>query len=193
MQSIEKLIGVLAGVIIGSAQVVYLVNTIGRKVRPSVLSWIGWAFLMGTSLLSQIVAKGWQWSMAGILCSTVGCLTIGATALLIRNYSLSRQDWLYVLLGALCVGVYLLSANPWMTTGFAIAADAVLAVPTVLKAWHDPVSERSWAWVLGVVSSMLALAICVGHDWIYVLFPGYLLLFNGVMAYLTQLRPRFLV
>jgi len=57
-----------------------------------------------------------------------------------------------------------------------------------LKAWRDPGSERSLAWVLGVASSTLALVICVGHDWIYVLFPAYLLLFNGVMAYWTQLR-----
>jgi hypothetical protein len=192
MQSIEKILGLLAGIVIGSAQITYLVNTVGRKVRPSVLSWIGWAFLMGTSLVSQVVAKGWQWSMTGILCSTVGCMTIGLVALLIRNFSLTRKDWLYVVLGAICVGVYLVSANPWMTTVFAIAADGVLAVPTVAKAWRDPLSERSWAWVLGLVSSVLALVICVGHDWIYVLFPGYLLLFNGVMAYLTQARKQAL-
>lgn len=193
MQAVEKLLGLLAGIVIGSAQVIYLINTISGKVRPSVLSWIGWAFLMGTSVVSQVVSKGWQWSMTGVLCSTVGCLTIGLVALLIRNYSLERKDWQYVVWGVLCVGVYLLSNDPWMTTVFAIGADAILGVPTLTKAWNDPVSERSWAWVLGVVSSTLALIICVGHDWIYVLFPGYLLLFNGSMAYLTQARKRALV
>ncbi|HLZ88681.1 MAG TPA: hypothetical protein VKQ52_15605 [Puia sp.] len=188
MQVIEKTLGLLAGIIIGSAQVIYLINTVTRKVRPSVLSWIGWAFLMGTSVVAQVLSKGWQWSMTGILCSTAGCLAIGAAALLTGNYALSRKDWQYVAWGVLCVGIYLLSNNPWMTTGFAIGADAVLGVPTVLKAWRDPVSERSLAWVLGVVSSSLALVICVGHDWIYVLFPAYLFLFNGMMAYLTRGR-----
>ena len=192
MPTVERILGLLSGVIIGSAQVIYLINTIGRKVRPSVLSWIGWAFLMGTSVLSQVVGKGWQWSMTGILCSTLGCLTIGVVALLIRNYALERKDWQYVVWALLCVMVYWLSANPWMTTIFAIGADAVLGIPTVLKAWRDPVSERSLSWLLGVVSSTLALIICVGHDWIYVLFPAYLLLFNGVMAYLTQARKRAL-
>jgi len=190
MQQVERILGLVAGIIIFGAQVVYLINTIGRKVRPSVLSWTGWAFLMGTSVVAQVVGKGWQWSMTGILFSTVGCLAISTTAVLTRNYSLERKDWLYVILGALCVGVYLLSANPWMTTIFAIGADAVLGVPTIKKAWHDPVSERSWAWVMGVISSTLALVICVGHDWIYVLFPGYLVLFNGLLAYLTQVAPR---
>jgi hypothetical protein len=190
MAALEKILGLLAGIIIGSAQVVYLINTLTKKVRPSILSWTGWAFLMGTSVLSQVVSKGWQWSMTAVLCSTVGCLTIGITALATRNYSLERKDWQYLVWSALCVGIYLLSGNPWMTTVFAILADAILGVPTVLKAWRDPVSERSWAWVMGFVSSTLALAICVGHDWIYVLFPAYLLLFNGVMACLTRQSDR---
>jgi hypothetical protein len=182
----EKILGLLAGIIIGGAQVIYLINTIMRKVRPSVLSWTGWAFLMGTSVVSQVVSKGWQWSMTGILCSTVGCLAIASAALATRNYSLERKDWQYVVLSAGCVAIYLLSGNPWITTIFAILADALLAVPMITKAWRDPVSERSAAWVLGALSSTLALIICVGHDLIYVLFPSYLLLFNGGMAFLTR-------
>jgi hypothetical protein len=189
MATIEKLLGLLSGLIIGSAQLIYLINTVTKKVRPSPLSWIGWAFLMGTSVVSQVYTKGWQWSITSVLCSTAGCLTIGIAALVTRNYSLHRKDWQYVVWSALCVGIYLLSGNPWMTTGFAVCADAILGVPTVVKAWRDPVSERSAAWVLGVVASTLALIICVGHDWIYVLFPAYLFLFNGMMTYLTRL-PR---
>jgi len=190
MRDFERIFGLLAGIIIGSAQIIYLINTVTRKVRPSVLSWIGWAFLMGTSVLSQVVTKGWQWSMTGVLCSTLGCLTIGVAALLIRNYSLARKDWQYVVWAVLCVAIYWLSANPWMTTIFAICADAILGVPTIVKAWRDPLSERSLAWLLGVASSTLALIICIGHDWIYVLFPAYLLFFNGAMAYLTRRVPR---
>jgi hypothetical protein len=193
MPTIEKILGLLSGIIIGSAQLIYLVNTVTRKVRPSVLSWIGWAFLMGTSVVSQVVGKGWQWSMTSIVCSTLGCLTIGITALLLRNYSFARKDWQFVVWGLVCVIVYLVSANPWMTTVFAICADAILGVPTLLKAWRDPASEKSLAWVLGVASSAIALIICIGHDSIYVLFPAYLLLFNGAMAYLTQVRKRMLL
>lgn len=193
MQAVEKILGLLSGIIIGSAQVIYLINTLTKKVQPSVLSWTGWAFLMGTSVVSQVASKGWQWSMTGVLCSTVGCFTIGMAALATRNYSFERKDWQYVVWSALCVAIYLVSGNPWMTTVFAIGADGILGIPTIVKAWRDPQSERSLAWVLGVVSSTLALIICVGHDWIYVLFPGYLLLFNGSMAYLTRARNRVLI
>jgi len=185
---IEKILGVLAALIISSAQVIYVVNTIRRRVRPSVLSWVGWSFLMGTSVVSQVLAKGWQWSMTSVLSSAVGCLTIGLVALLSGNYSLERGDWKFLGLGVLCVCIYVLSGNAWMTTIFAISADALLGVPTILKAVRYPALERSLAWVLGVVSSALALMVCFGHSWIYVLFPAYLFCFNGLMAWLTQVR-----
>ena len=182
----ERIIGILSGVIIGSAQLIYLANTLRRKVRPSVLSWLGWAFLMGTSLVSQIVEKGWQWSLSSILCSTAGCVAIVLSALLSRNFSLVRRDWTFLLLGLCCMGIYYWSGDAWVTTVFAILADALLAVPTLLKAWRDPASERSVAWLLGVIASVLALTICIGHDPLYFMFPTYLLLLNGWLAWMTR-------
>lgn len=183
--SLEWILGILAGVIIASGQLIYLINTIRRKIRPSVLSWLGWAFLMGTSVVSQVIAKGWQWSMTSIVFSTAGCLAISFTALLSRNFSLVRGDWKFLGLGLACICVYYFSGDAWVTTVFAVLADLLLGVPTIVKAWRDPVSEKSAAWLLGVVSSTLALVICVGHDVLYVLFPFYLVLFNGMMAWLT--------
>jgi hypothetical protein len=184
----EKLIGVLSGVAIGSAQLIYLINGLQKKVTPSVLSWFGWACLMGTSVVSQVIAKGWQWSMTSILCSTAGCVTIAVVAFCSGNYSFRRGDWLFLFAGLLCVGVYLGSADPWVTTIFAIVADALMGIPTFVKAYREPATERSVAWGLGVVSSTLALGICIGHDVIYVLFPAYLWVFNAGMVGLTWRR-----
>src|ERR1700749_2542719 len=118
--SIEKILGMLAAVVISTGQVIYVFNCLRRKIRPSVLSWFGWACLMGTSLVAQIVHTGWQWSMTGIASSTVGCLTIAGVAWLSGNYAFRRGDLWFVLAGFCCVGVYVVSDNPWVTTGFAI-------------------------------------------------------------------------
>jgi len=194
VSNIERGIGVVAGIVIFSAQVIYLVNTLRGRIRPSVLSWLGWALLMGTSLVSQIVGKGWQWSLTSILCSTVGSLAITLAALLSKNFTLAAKDWKFLGLGLGCMGLYYVSSDAWITTGFAILADALLGIPTIAKAWRNPASEKSVAWILGAVSSALALAICVGHDWLYVLFPMYLVLFNGMMMWLTwSKRGRFAI
>jgi len=187
---IEKYVGVLSGMVIGAAQVIYLLNCLRKKITPSVLSWLGWAFLMGTSVVSQVVSKGWQWSMTAILCSTVGCLAIAGAAFFSGNYSFKRSDLGFLLAGLGCVAIYVLSDNPWMTTVFAVVADALLGIPTIRQAVKDPASERSAAWILGVVSSTLALGICLHHNVIYMLFPVYLWIFNGVMSGLTWGRGK---
>ncbi len=182
--------GLMAAVVISLAQIIYVINCLRRKITPSVLSWFGWACLMGTSLVSQIAHKGWQWSMTGIASSTVGCLVIAGVAWGSGNFSFRRSDLGFLLAGLGCVGVYVVSDNPWVTTVFAIIADGLLGIPTVVKAYREPALERSAAWLLGVVSSTLALIICVHHDLIYMLFPAYLWFFNGMMAVLTWGRRR---
>ncbi|HEY4062136.1 MAG TPA: hypothetical protein VGM30_09560 [Puia sp.] len=183
---IEKILGFLAGSMITIAQIVYLTNTIKRKIRPSVLSWMGWALLMGTSLISQVLGAGWQWSLTSLLLSAVGATTIAITAFCIRNFSLSASDWKFLVLGLGCIGIYFGSHDPWSTTIFAIIADGILGIPTIIKAYKDPVSERSMAWIFGVASQTIALVLCIGHSPLYVLFPLYLFLFNGTMVCLTR-------
>jgi hypothetical protein len=182
---IERILGVLGALVISTGQVIYVANCLRRKITPSVLSWFGWACLMGTSLFSQIVHKGWQWSMTGIASSTVGCMVIAVAAWLSGNFSFRRVDLAFLAAGLGCVGIYLVSGDPWVTTVFAIIADALLGIPTIVKAWREPALERSVAWLLGVGAAALALLICFRHDLIYFLFPMYLFLFNGVMAVLT--------
>ncbi|HEV3411236.1 MAG TPA: hypothetical protein VG101_02105 [Puia sp.] len=183
--NVERILGLLAGIVISTGQVIYVINCLRKKITPSVLSWFGWACLMGTSLVSQIDHDGWQWSMTGIASSTVGCLMIAGVAWLSGNFSFRRGDLGFLIAGLGCVGVYVVFDNPWVTTVFAIIADALLGIPTIVKAYREPALERSAAWLLGVVSSTLALIICYHHDLIYMLFPAYLLLFNGVVAALV--------
>lgn len=182
---VERILGLMAGIVISTAQVIYVFNCLRKRITPSVLSWFGWACLMGTSLVSQIVHKGWQWSMTGIASSAVGCLVIAGVAWLSGNFAFRRSDLGFLVAGLGCVGIYVVSDNPWTTTVFAIIADALLGIPTIVKAYREPALERSAAWLLGVLSSVLALIICIHHDLIFILFPAYLLLFNGVMAVLT--------
>jgi hypothetical protein len=183
---LEKCLGLLAGSLIATAQLIYLMNTLKRKVTPSVLSWLGWALLMGTSLVSQVLGIGWQWSLSSLLLSTIGATSIAITALCIRNFSLVKADWKFLVLGLGCIGIYFGSKDPWSTTIFAVVADLILGIPTLTKAYKDPVSERSFAWILGVASQTIALILCIGHDPLYLLFPTYLFLFNGAMAFLTR-------
>jgi hypothetical protein len=188
LQRFERPLGILAGLLIATAQFNYLIDIFKRQVMPSPLSWYGWTALMGASLISQIISKGWEWNLTGLMLSTIGCFVIGSSAILLKNYSLKKRDWNYVVLGLLCIGIYLLSKNPWYTTCFAILADLTLSIPTFSKVYKNPQSEKSVAWFLGMASWAVSLVICINHNLLYALFPIYLFLFNVTMILLTGRR-----
>jgi len=182
----EQLIAILAALFLVFSQVQYIVSTIKKNVRPSLPSWLGWAVLTGTSLLSQYLVMGWQWNFTGILVSTVSCLVVASVAIGLKNYSIRKDDWIYVILGCICIGIYLASEDPWITTIYAIFADFILGIPTLRKAFYDPKSEKSPAWLLGLLSWTFSLILCLNQNLLSILFPVYLFLFNVAMVYLTM-------
>lgn len=182
----EKILSVAAGLLIFTAQVILLNDVIKNKISPGLLSWIGWSLLMGTSLISQILDAGWQWSLMGLLISTLGCLAIFFTAWKLNNYLFKKSDWTFLFLGLVCLIIYLKSKDPWLTTGFAILADFIVGIPTLLHALNQPKTQKTNAWLLGLISWAITLIICFGNSWLYALFPIYLFLYNIAMVILTH-------
>ena len=177
-----------AGVFLAIAQTAYILQVIKKNITPSLYTWLGWTLLVGLSLFSQVADYGWNWTLLGHLFSSLGCALIFLLILLFKNYEIRSNDWIYLLFGLGCLLIYFLFSDPWMTTLFAILADAVLGVPTILKAIRDPKSEKSIGWNVALVCWSLTLLTCLNGNVIFILFPLYCLLFNGGMSFLTTKR-----
>jgi hypothetical protein len=183
--TIAFLIDFSAGILLTTAQLVYLKQVFKKEITPSLLPWLGWAFLLGISFLSQMLEFGWNWVLAGLLFSTIGCFTICVSAFLTKNYVIAKKDWAYLLAGLLCVLGYVLFTNPWLTTISAVIADLILGIPMILKAIKNPHTEKSRAWNIALISWSLTLFTCFDKSLLFALFPLYLFLFNGTMAWIT--------
>ncbi|MFT4602782.1 MAG: hypothetical protein ACI857_002969, partial [Arenicella sp.] len=88
---------------------------------------------MGTGVISQIIQEGWDWSHSGVLLSAIGCAAIAVTAVIAKNYTLEKKDWVFLLIGILCLLIYMISKDALITTIFAIVADFVIGIPTLKK------------------------------------------------------------
>lgn len=141
---------------------------------------------MGTSIISQIIAQGWDWSHIGILMSTTGCIVIGSVSLGTKNYSLKSKDWIFLLISVLCLALYLISENPWLTTIYAILADFIIAIPTLINAVKDPESEKTHGWTMSLISWTLTLSISFHHHMLYALFPIYLFAYSLGMVFIVR-------
>lgn len=180
------LINIFAGLFLASAQLVYIVQVVKKQVKPSVITWSGWSFLVGIALVSQCIEFGWEWALVGHLFSALGCTFIALFAFLSNNYTIYKKDWVYLTLGISCILLYVISSNALLTTLFAILADFILGIPTFVKAIKHPSTEKSKGWNIAIISWVLTILTCYQKELIYFLFPFYCLLFNLFMSYFTN-------
>lgn len=173
-------------------QVMYVRDVIKKKVKPSVLSWFGWALLMGVGMFSQIVESGLEYSQLGVIVCTFGCIAIGVTALILKNYSLKKIDWYILAAGLFCLVLYAVSNNAWLTTIYSITADFIIAIPTLIKVFANPETEKSKAWYISFVSWSLTLVLCFNHDLLYALFPIYLFTFCSAIIILMNRKSKLI-
>lgn len=182
----QFILNLIAGLFLALAQLIYITQVVKKQIKPSLFTWLGWSILVGVALISQLYKYGWSWTLTGHLFSAFGCFFIFVSSMLSNNFSLLRKDWIYLYLGLACVVVYLLFTDPWITTIFAILADGILGIPTILKAIKDPKTEKSLGWNIALVCWTLTLITCVDKNLIYALFPAYCFVFNAGMSYLTR-------
>lgn len=59
---------------------------------------------------------------------------------------------------------------------FALLADGLAFLPTLIKAFRYPETESPWAFMMGAVAAVIALAIITTYDFKHVAFPLYILI-----------------
>ncbi len=138
------------------------------------------SFIAGILILAAqgiLIRDVYKEKMQPRLLSWLGC-----------NFQIRRSDWVFLSLGLLCLVIYLVSKDPWITTVFAILADFVAGIPTIQSGYAKPLTQKSTAWFFGFFSWSVSLLLCFGHEILFALFPVYLFLYNGTMVYLTMIR-----
>lgn len=186
MQDYSFVVNIIAGLLLVSAQLVYVIQVLKKQITPSILTWFGWSMLVIVALISQIVEFGWSWILLGHLFSAIGCAVIFISAFFAKNYIIYPKDWPFLFLGLACIVFYLVFSSSWLTTIFSILADAILGVPTIIKAYKLPRTEKTIGWRIALLSWTLTLLTGNNDKVIFIIFPAYCFLFNATMSYLTR-------
>jgi hypothetical protein len=153
---------VIVGTLIGSAGAfAYLWETIKGKVKPNRVSFLLWSIAPMIAFVAQI--------KQGVGLESLMTFSTGFLPLLtfIASFVNKKAEWRLTRFDAACGVLSLAGLALWLLTKvgnvailFSIVADALAALPTLIKAYKYPETEMGWPWLatcIGVVLTLLTL------------------------------------
>lgn len=177
--------GAAAGVIAILAVFPYIKDILKRKTRPNTVSWSIWTLLLLISIFAQWSA-GPSWSIILLIGDLIGTTTI--VVLCVAGYGYGRYgqlEWTCLALAILAIALWQTTKEPVLAISFAIVADALASLPTVVKAYRDPWSEHPTMWFLIALGAFFGILSTTIFDAPNLLFPAYIFLVNGTIGLLA--------
>lgn len=182
---------VYVGTLFGAAgAVVYVVKTVQGKVKPNRVSFLMWSVVPFIAFFAQIQQGV---GLEALMTFSAGFLPL---TVLISSFFNKQAVWKLTTFDVMCGILSLAGLVLWMITKvgnvaifFSIVADALAAVPTVVKAYRYPDTEIAWPWIATVAGVILTLLTLPTFTFANCGFIVYILFINTLIYILVQFRP----
>lgn len=184
---------VLGGVINLVGCVSYAWDTFRGKTKPNRVGWSLWATAPIVAFAAE-VTQGVKLQSFVTLSAGLGPLLV-----LLASFADRKAYWKIKPFDWYCAALSLTALVLWLVTGkgdiaifFSICADLLACLPTAVKAYSNPETESSNAFVAGFFGTILGLLTIQHWTFANYAFPAYLVIVNGGLAGLIILRGRVL-
>jgi hypothetical protein len=177
----------IVGAIIGSlGGFYYLYETIVGKTQPNRVTWLLWGLFATVAFVAQraqgVEGLSWVTFVAGL----TPLLIVAASFFNPKAYWKSEpRD--YILMAAAIVGIILwaVTDDPNLALLFALLADMLAGVPTLIKAYRHPQSESWIAYAISTFGFGIGLLSVQIYNFENTAFVAYVFIINAALALLA--------
>ncbi len=153
---------------------------------------VGWFIWMLAPLVSSfiILEYGGGLSAIPVFMSWIIPLMVLLVSFKIKTkIKISLVDMICFFSALVAMYLWLHVNNIYWATIFAIIADGLGFIPTIIKSWRNPETERPWPYMSGIFSAGISLLTLKQYDFHLYGFPAYLILGNLILV-LVILRKK---
>ncbi len=167
----------------------YIRGTIQGRTKPNRVTWFMWA-------LAPMVAFGAEIDK-GVGLIALMTFTVGFSPLLVfiasfvnKNavWKLGPFDFICGFLSMLGLVLWLLTKEGNLGIAFAISADTLAALPTIVKSYTNPESENHWVFTVAAINAGIALLTIDDWTFAHYGFPAYIFLICVLITSLIVFR-----
>lgn len=182
-------IGVIISVI---AYVFYLKDVINGQIKPNLVSWFIWALAPLIGVFFQLKA-GAGLSVIPVFIAGFGPLLVLIFSVLNKKayWKINSFDLICGAFSLVALIIYIMTKNLAISIIFAIISDGLAAVPTLVKAWKFPETEKAYVYWTGILNNILGLLII--KNWVFSVysFGIYFILINMALIFSIYGRKFF--
>ncbi len=167
----------------------YLVGTLKGTVKPNRVSWLLWTIAPLVAFAAEITQG------VGIQSLTTFIVGFIPLVIFIASFVNKEAEWKLNTFDIVCGVLSILGLLMWYVTKvgniaivFAIAADGLAAVPTIVKSYHFPETEDYRIYFFGVVNAAIGLLAISQWNFEHFGFPLYLLVLNATLVVLIRFK-----
>lgn len=161
---------------------IYAYSVVKGKTRPNRVTWFVLSF-------APILAFAAMMAQGVSFRESVFTLETGISPLIIfiSTFFAKQPKWQITKFDLICGALSIIGFALWIILRegnvaivFAIAADGLAFLPTLVKAFRYPETESPWAFMMGMIAAVIALAILTTHDFKHLAFPLYILIADAL-------------
>jgi hypothetical protein len=162
----------------------YAKDTLFGNTKPNRVSWVLWCIAPMIGFAASLSA-GAAWAALPTFIAGFGPMLILIASFANKKayWKLEKVDYLCGLFSLLALVLWVVTKDPILAIIFAIVADALASIPTILKGWRHPETESRSAYIGGLVSSLSAFSVITAWTFPEYAFPAYLVLVNMTLLF----------
>ena len=152
--------------------------------KPNRISWLMWSIAPFIATAAAI-SNGVGWAVLPVFMSGFSPFLIFTASFVTKkaSWKLSSFDYVCGILSGLALVLWYATKDPNVAIVFAIASDALAAVPTLTKAWNHPDTESPWPFIVGVFNASTSFAAATMWTFSEYAFPAYLIVINIMLLF----------
>jgi hypothetical protein len=162
----------------------YVVDIFKGHTRPNLVSWFIWMLAPFIGAYLQIKA-GAGLSVIPVFMAGFVCVPVLLASLIKRNgyFKIGLLDIFCGILSLFALILYIITRNTNISILFAILADGLAAVPTLIKSWKFPESGSYTGYIAGIFNNIIALLVI--KDWSFSIysFSLYIIAINTAIIF----------
>ncbi len=160
----------------------YLRGIIKGETTPNKVGWFIW--MLAPMVSSFIILK----NGGGISAIPVFMSWIIPAIVLVVSFRIktklifSKLDLICLFFAIIALYLWLKEDNLYWATVFAVVADGLGFIPTIIKSWTNPETEKTGPFITGIISASIALLTLKEYPFHLYGFPMYLIIGNTILV-----------